>query len=86
MCAGRVSVVVTVLPRGTQVAISDFRDKADLIDVCMASSHVPLLLDWRVARTCRGMLCLDGSLPDFFANANSEALQARARAAATPRG
>lgn len=52
-CRGRVEVVVTQLPFGNQITISDFKDKRDLIDVCMASSHVPLLLDWKVARTCR---------------------------------
>lgn len=52
-CRGRVELVVTVLPFGNQITISDFKDKKDLINVCMASSHVPLLLDWKMARTCR---------------------------------
>ena len=49
-----------------QVGISDFRDRRDLIDACMASSHVPLALDMRATRECRGRACIDGSFPDFF--------------------
>ena len=36
-----------------QVGISDFRDKHDLINVCMASAHIPLFLDFKLARKVR---------------------------------
>jgi hypothetical protein len=70
-CRGRVEVVVSVAPTMEQRAISDFRDKRDLIDVCMASAHVPVFLDKRLMRPCRDMLCVDGSFPDFFTGVNS---------------
>ncbi|KAG1678201.1 hypothetical protein FOA52_016138 [Chlamydomonas sp. UWO 241] len=66
LCRGRVTVVVTTLPDLQQIGISDFRDKQDLIDAIMASSHVPFVLDLKSTRTCRGRECVDGSLPDFF--------------------
>ncbi len=72
ICRGRVDVVVSIAPVMTQVAISDFRSKQDLIDVCMASAHVPLFLDKRLMRPCRDMHCVDGSFPDFFTGENSE--------------
>ena len=53
-------------PACVQVGISDFRDRRDLIDAWMASSHVPLALDMRATRECRGRACIDGSFPDFF--------------------
>lgn len=65
-CRGRITVVVTTLPTWRQVGISDFSDKRDLIDAVMASSHIPLVLDRRVAKHCRGQPCVDGSFPDFF--------------------
>ena len=36
-----------------QVGISDFKDRQDLINACMASCHVPLMLDLKVTRPCR---------------------------------
>lgn len=75
-CRGRVTIIVTTLPNMGQVGISDFKDKKDLINAAMASSHIPLLLDLKFARSCRGKLCVDGSFPDFFYNDNSELLKA----------
>lgn len=43
-CSGQVGIVVTQLPFCNQVSISDFKDKADLINVAMASAHVPMFL------------------------------------------
>lgn len=51
-----------------QVGISDFKDKKDLINAAMASAHIPMLLDLKFARLCRGKYCVDGSFPDFFYN------------------
>lgn len=47
-CRGQVGIVVTQLPSCRQLAISDFADKEDLINVAMASAHVPIFLDWKV--------------------------------------
>lgn len=123
-CSGQVGIVVTQLPFCNQVSISDFKDKTDLINVAMASAHVPMFLvsasggppsrsaaglsavvirlsdsliialpvapsyaqpaalcctgclqDWKVSRECRGVQCLDGSFPDFFAGVNCDLLQ-----------
>ncbi|KAF8072772.1 atgl-1 [Scenedesmus sp. PABB004] len=74
-CSGQVGIVVTTLPRCDQVCIDAFTDKADLINVAMASAHVPLFLDWKMTRECRGVQCLDGSFPDFFANDNCDLLK-----------
>ncbi|KAL6758103.1 acyl transferase/acyl hydrolase/lysophospholipase [Haematococcus lacustris] len=77
VCRGRITVVVTTLPDWVQVGISDFKDKKDLINACMASSHVPFFLDLKLSRPCRGRLCVDGSFPDFFTGLNSELLTVR---------
>jgi len=74
-CSGQVGIVVTQLPFCNQLAISDFQDKHDLINVAMASAHVPLFLDWKMSRPCRGVQCVDGSFPDFFTNDNCELLK-----------
>jgi len=41
--------------------ISDFADRAELIDVNMASAHLPLFLDGRWTASVRGMRCVDGT-------------------------
>lgn len=74
-CSGQVGIVVTQLPFCNQQSISDFKDKQDLINVAMASAHVPLFLDWKMSRMCRGVQCVDGSFPDFFTNDNCELLK-----------
>jgi len=66
LCSGRVGLIVTRLPSCQRWRISEFSSKADLINVAMASAHVPLFLDAKLTRSCRGTLCVDGSLPDFF--------------------
>ena len=58
-----------------QMGVNDYRDKADLINACMASAHVPFLLDYKLTRECRGRRCMDGSFPDFFTGMNSELLR-----------
>uniref|UniRef100_A0A7S0WTC8 Patatin n=1 Tax=Chlamydomonas leiostraca TaxID=1034604 RepID=A0A7S0WTC8_9CHLO len=75
LCRGRITVVVTTLPDMAQVGISDYTSKKDLIDACMASSHIPLLLDMRLTKRHRGRSCVDGSFPDFFTGLNSELLR-----------
>lgn len=75
MCRNRITVVVTTIPDWKQIGISDFKDKKDLINTCMASSHVPFFLDFKLARSCRGRQCVDGSFPDFFTGVNCDLLQ-----------
>ena len=73
----------------SQVGISDFTDKRDLINAIIASSHIPLLLDWSPTRACRGKRCVDGSFPDFFTGENCELLRGAAvgdKGAATAAG
>lgn len=55
-----------------QVWIEDFADRHDLINTCMASAHVPVLLDLKLSRPCRGAACVDGSFPDFFTGVNAD--------------
>lgn len=74
LCRGRIGIVVTEVPSLRQVAITDFKDKADLINVAMTSSHVPMFLDLKMTRRCRGVHCFDGSVPDFLNNANCDLL------------
>jgi len=77
LCRGELGVVVTQLPSCKQLWINDFRDKTDLINCCMASAHVPVLLDLQLSRKCRGWACVDGSFPDFFTGANCDHIQVR---------
>lgn len=41
--------------------ITDFRDKSDLIDCCLSSTHIPFFMDGRPAAKFRGRRCIDGS-------------------------
>jgi hypothetical protein len=43
-------------------AAPPLQDREDLIEACLASAHLPLLLDWRPTAFWRGMHCVDGSL------------------------
>lgn len=66
-CRGQVGIVVTQLPFCNQVSISDFKDKTDLINVAMASAHVPLFLVssaalCHVMRTCDGLVLLSATI------------------------
>lgn len=53
----------------------DFASKEDLLDACMASAHVPMVLDGRPFTSVRGRLYLDGSLQDFIVWDNSPLLK-----------
>lgn len=65
-CQDRVNLLVRqpVLqyPPVRALEISSFSGRADLIDCCMASVHVPLFLDRRLTTEFRGARCFDGSL------------------------
>jgi len=38
------------------------QDRDDLIEVALASAHIPFLLDFQLSTACRGQQCVDGSL------------------------
>ena len=75
-CRGRVSVLVREVsllkdtsltkPWTQEVAVSDFKDRGDLISSCMASVHVPFFLDRQMTATFRATQCVDGSLPSVL--------------------
>jgi hypothetical protein len=45
-----------------RLRVSDFRDKDDLIDCCMASVHIPWFMDGKFLNSgFRGLRCVDGS-------------------------
>ncbi len=53
-CTGRVRLRVTAWPTLQPVFLEAFRSKRDVIDACLASGHLPFLLDGRLAATLRG--------------------------------
>lgn len=53
-CTGRVRLRITAWPSLSPLFLERFHSKADLIDACMASSHLPFLLDGRLAARVRG--------------------------------
>ncbi|KAJ1445640.1 hypothetical protein M885DRAFT_414770, partial [Pelagophyceae sp. CCMP2097] len=66
-CAGEVTIVVTAWepfrwPPLRRLCVADFGDRAELIDACMASAHIPWFINGRFFATFRGRRCLDGSL------------------------
>jgi hypothetical protein len=57
------SAVFGVLsPCALCAAVLSLQDRADLINCCLASSHIPFVMDWYPAALCRGRRCVDGSL------------------------
>ncbi|PRW45375.1 Patatin-like phospholipase domain-containing 1 [Chlorella sorokiniana] len=60
-CTGRVRLRVTAWPSLQPVFIQRFHSKQDVIDACLASGHLPFLLDGRLAATMRGMRAVDGA-------------------------
>ena len=61
LCNGRVHISVLCLPYRRH-HVSDFRSKADLIDTCLASAHLPVVMDGKPFRMWRGWPCVDGSI------------------------
>ena len=53
-CTGRVRLRVTAWPTMQPIFLEAFRSKRDVIDACLASGHLPFLLDGRLAATLRG--------------------------------
>ena len=75
-CAGRLKLVVTAVPSLRLRALDCFQTRAELIDACLASAHVPFFLDGRGTARFREGLFVDGSLYDFLWRNNSELLEA----------
>ncbi|CAM9280904.1 unnamed protein product [Choristocarpus tenellus] len=62
ICRERVNLVMLPLwPPGRRKAVSDFSSKADLIDACMASVHIPYFMNRRFSARFRGLRYVDGS-------------------------
>lgn len=55
-CSGRVQLRVTALRPLRPLLLDSFESKADLIDACLASVHLPVFLDGRFAARFRGEL------------------------------
>lgn len=55
-CTGQVRLRVTAWPSLQPVFIERFHSKEDVINACLASGHLPFLLDGRLAATMRGGL------------------------------
>ncbi|EFJ46453.1 hypothetical protein VOLCADRAFT_93285 [Volvox carteri f. nagariensis] len=56
----RSTVLVTQLPLLTTTHITNFESKQDVVDVVMASAHLPLLLDGNWYAVCRQRPVIDG--------------------------
>ena len=74
-CSGRLKLVVTSVPSLRLRALDCFQTRAELIDACLASAHVPFFLDGKGAARFRGERFVDGSLYDFLWRNNSELLE-----------
>lgn len=53
-CNGRVQVCVTVLPAFRPVLLDTFASRAELVDACLASAHVPFFMDGKFAASIKG--------------------------------
>lgn len=68
LCNGRVHLFVLELPgfrtglHCKRVPITDFKDKADLIDCALASVHIPIFINGHIWTEYRGSRCVDGSI------------------------
>lgn len=60
-CSGRVHISVLKLPYRRE-HVSRFESKEDLVAACMASSHLPLVMDGKPVYMWRGWPCVDGSI------------------------
>lgn len=61
LCRGRVHIHVLCLPYQRH-HVSDFRSKGDLIETCLASAHLPMVMDGKPFCMWRGWPCVDGSI------------------------
>eukprot|EP00884_Botryococcus_braunii_P013439 jgi/Botrbrau1/22096/Bobra.0206s0022.1 len=65
ICSGRVKIVVTDVRRCATSTVDHFESKQDLINACLASSHIPFALDWNAVAMFRGRPYVDGSILDI---------------------
>jgi hypothetical protein len=67
----RIHIAVTprLILRGTKI-LTDFPDKASMIDAVMSSVHIPLFMDGRLWSQYQGRKYLDGSLWSFLLPGN----------------
>lgn len=61
LCSNRVNLLITRMPWLVAQSINQFTSKADLIDVILASAHVPFILDGKLQTRVRGVPCIDGN-------------------------
>ncbi|KAL6747360.1 hypothetical protein V8C86DRAFT_2911570 [Haematococcus lacustris] len=59
---GGATLLVTTLPLLRTRHITDFHCRDDLMEVVMASSHIPVVVDWRMFVSCRWRPVVDGGL------------------------
>ena len=66
LCSGKVHISITTITAACiplrRKVVNTFSSKQDLIDACLASSHIPFFLDGKFSRSFRGDSCVDGSL------------------------
>mmetsp|Transcript_19472 Transcript_19472/g.46473 ORF Transcript_19472/g.46473 Transcript_19472/m.46473 type:complete len:340 (+) Transcript_19472:200-1219(+) len=74
LCRERVQLLVTEFPLFKELALGNFKDRWDLIEVNMASAHVPLVLDYRLTALCRGRMVIDGGMKDWIFRSRSKAI------------
>lgn len=62
-CSGQVEIVLTEVPAFKLVVISDFSSKKDVVEACLASAHVPFLMDGKLATAYKGesMVAVQGT-------------------------
>ena len=62
LCSNRVFISLTTFPFLTNHVVSTFESNIELIDACIASSCMPLLVTWRLYYKLKNKLYLDGFL------------------------
>ena len=65
-CSGRVHILVHQLGDGGRCHVSEFESRDDLISACLASTHIPLLMDGSLTARFRGSHCVDPDLTGMF--------------------
>jgi hypothetical protein len=60
LCSNRVFISLTTFPFLTNHVVSTFESNTELVDTCIASSCMPLLVTWRLYYKLKNKLYLDG--------------------------
>lgn len=82
-CSGRVHISILQLMPPERKHVSWFCSKADLIEACLASSHLPWVMDGRACFHFRGSPCVDGSI---LASRSATALPEHLQQVSAPAG